>query len=198
MPASGPRIASSMPAETWPGMIGYGTPASRPCQRCTSVPHTSERSGPQQRTGRQEDRAAGTRGSRSAGAARASPPPGCGHPRRVRYSVDVRSRIPFLVALTLVCRVSAASCSAQTYEPPKPRRHFVSVSFDSLYTEPLHFAEHPLADLLGTRGREHAAQDYEYRTRDEATLIDVIEFSRAAARRGRDGVSVRHEHRRRR
>ena len=35
---------SSVPADTCPGMIGYGTPASRPCQRWTSVPHTSERS----------------------------------------------------------------------------------------------------------------------------------------------------------
>ena len=40
---SGPRIDSSTPADTWPGIIGYGTPASRPCQRCTSVPQTSDR-----------------------------------------------------------------------------------------------------------------------------------------------------------
>src|SRR5688572_620610 len=29
------------PQLTWPGMIGYGTPARRPCQRWTSVPQTS-------------------------------------------------------------------------------------------------------------------------------------------------------------
>ena len=43
MSVSVPRIASSVPVVTWPGMIGYGTPDRRPCQRCTSVPHTSDR-----------------------------------------------------------------------------------------------------------------------------------------------------------
>ena len=39
--ASGPFVSSTRPTLTWPGMIGYGTPASRPWCRCTSVPHTS-------------------------------------------------------------------------------------------------------------------------------------------------------------
>jgi len=37
-----PRIFSANPIDTCPGMSGYGTPDSRPCQRWTSVPHTSE------------------------------------------------------------------------------------------------------------------------------------------------------------
>ena len=41
-PRTSPRILSAMPTDTWPGMIGNGTPASRPCQMCTSVPQTSE------------------------------------------------------------------------------------------------------------------------------------------------------------
>lgn len=39
--AAAPPIAATRPTLTWPGMIGYGTPASCPCHRCTSVPHTS-------------------------------------------------------------------------------------------------------------------------------------------------------------
>ena len=68
--------------------------------------------------------------------------------------------------------------SAQTYEVQKPRKHFVSFSYDWIYTEPLHFAEHPLSDLLGRQVGAVQRQAYEYQTRDEATLIDVIEFSR--------------------
>jgi len=86
--------------------------------------------------------------------------------------VDVRCRIPFLVVLTLCAAVTPLS--AQAYEPPKARKHFVSVSFDSLHTETLHFAEHPLSDLLGRDVASTQGQEYEYRTRDEATLIDVI------------------------
>ena len=95
---------------------------------------------------------------------------------RVRYSVDVRHRTPFLVALAL-CG-AAPPLSAQTYEAPKPRRHFISVSLDSIYTEPLHFENHPLSDLLGKSVASTQGQDFEYRTRDDATLINVVEFSR--------------------
>ena len=90
--------------------------------------------------------------------------------------MDVRHRIPFLVALALC--LAAPQLSAQTYEAPKPRRHFITVSLDSIYTEPLHFADHPLSDLLGKDVASTQGQDYEYRTRDEATLINVVEFSR--------------------
>ena len=68
--------------------------------------------------------------------------------------------------------------AAQTYQPDRPRRHFLTVSYDSIFTEPLHFAEHPLADLLGRDVASAQRENYEYRSRDEATLIDVIEFSR--------------------
>ena len=95
---------------------------------------------------------------------------------RVRYSVDVRHRIPFLAALALC--LAAPPLSAQTSEAPKPRRHFITVSLDSIYTEPLHFADHPLSDLLGKDVASTQGQEYEYRTRDEATLVNVVEFSR--------------------
>ena len=57
------------------------------------------------------------------------------------------------------------------------------VSADWLYTQPLHFAEHPLADLVGTRCCRRSAGRFDYRTRDGAIAIDVLEFKR----RGRGG-----------
>ena len=73
---------------------------------------------------------------------------------------------------------AATHGSAQSYERDQPRRQFVTVSYDSMYTQPLHFAEHPLADLVGREVASAQRENFEYRTRDEATLIDVIEFSR--------------------
>ena len=156
-------------------MIGYGTPARRPCHKCTSVPHTSARSVFSKalaagRSGRGNSRISiGWRGAGITAARMRSS-------TRVRYSVDVRRRIPFLLALTLC--VSALPLSAQTYQPSKPRLHWVSLSLDSIYTEPLHFADHPLSDLLGKEVASTQGQEYEYRTRDDATLINVVEFSR--------------------
>jgi hypothetical protein len=67
---------------------------------------------------------------------------------------------------------------AQTYSQPKARRQWVTISYDWLYTQPLHFAEHPLQDLLGTRvDSAPAPGPYDFRTRDGATLIDVEEFT---------------------
>jgi hypothetical protein len=87
----------------------------------------------------------------------------------------VGSRTCFL-ALTLLCWASAAT--AQTYTADKPRRHFVSVSYDWHYTQPLHFAEHPLEDLLGRDVSSTPRELHDYVTRDAATLVDVIEFGR--------------------
>ena len=95
----------------------------------------------------------------------------------VRYSVDVGSRTCFLAA-ALVCL--ATNAAAQTYGGNRPRRHFISISYDSLYTQPLHFAEHPLGDLLGREVASAQNEPYDYRTRDGATTIDVVEFSRRA------------------
>jgi hypothetical protein len=95
----------------------------------------------------------------------------------VRYSLDVGARICFL-GLAVLC--FATSVGAQTYAGDKPRRHFVTVSYDTLYTQPLHFADHPLSDLLGKDVSSAQGDLYEYRTRDGETQIDVIEFSRRA------------------
>ena len=68
--------------------------------------------------------------------------------------------------------------TAQTYQVQQPRRQFVSVSLDWLYTQPLHFAKHPLEDLLGVEVASAQLQDYDYETRDGSTRIDVVEFRR--------------------
>ena len=73
---------------------------------------------------------------------------------------------------------AAPAATAQGYQGQRARRHFVSVSADWLHSQPLHFAEHPLADLVGREVASTQGEVYEYRSRDEATLIDVVEFSR--------------------
>jgi hypothetical protein len=90
----------------------------------------------------------------------------------------------------LFAALSAASVPVfgqTTSEPRKPRRHWVSVSTDWLNTLPLHFGEHPVADLVGQPVSEAQFQSYDYVTRDGTIQIDVIEFKR----RGRGaGVTV--------
>lgn len=72
----------------------------------------------------------------------------------------------------------ASTLSAQTYDSQKPRRHFVTITADWLNSQPLHFAEHPLSDLVGSEVASAQFENYEYRTRDGATRIDVVEFGR--------------------
>jgi hypothetical protein len=92
-----------------------------------------------------------------------------------------------VLTLFLVILSSGSTASADLYRSQKPRRHFVMVTADWLYTEALHFAEHPLADLVGTEVAAAQREEFEYRTRDGAIAIDVLEFKR----RGRGaGVTV--------
>jgi hypothetical protein len=72
---------------------------------------------------------------------------------------------------------------AQPYSEAKPRRQFVTITLDWMNTQPLHFLEHPLQDLVGTEVASAQFKPYEYETRDGLTHIDVLEFSR----RGRGG-----------
>ena len=70
----------------------------------------------------------------------------------------------------------AAAQDAQTYTVQKPRRQFVTFSLDWLNTQRLHFASHPLEDLVGREVAAAQLEDYDYRTRDEQIRIDVVEF----------------------
>jgi hypothetical protein len=89
-------------------------------------------------------------------------------------------RALFVLSIALVTPLSAF---AQPYQEAKPRRQFVTITLDWLNTQPLHFLEHPLQDLVGTDVAAAQFKPYEYETRDGLTHIDVLEFSR----RGRGG-----------
>ena len=91
----------------------------------------------------------------------------------------MRSRSSFLAAFSFAAiQLAASTAAAQPYAAAQARRHFVTVSYDWLYTQPLHFGEHPLEDLLGTEVASAQFETYEYRTRNDVTLIDVVEFRR--------------------
>jgi hypothetical protein len=90
----------------------------------------------------------------------------------------VSSRKLITVTAVFVCLFGAGSAGAQTYSAPKARRHFVTLSCDFLYTQPLHFDGHPLEDLVGGDVASTQFERFEYRTRDEAIAIDVVEFTR--------------------
>src|SRR5918993_2511319 len=72
--------------------------------------------------------------------------------------------------------VPAAAQDAQTYTVQKPRRQFVTFSLDWLNTQRLHFASHPLEDLVGREVAAAQLEEYDYRTRDEQIRIDVVEY----------------------
>lgn len=82
-------------------------------------------------------------------------------------------------ALTLLAvALAAAPAAAQQKAASKARRHFISISADWLYTQPLHFAEHPLEDLVGGEVASAQREEHDYATRDGNILIDVLEFTR--------------------
>ena len=61
---------------------------------------------------------------------------------------------------------------------PVARRQFITISYNWLYTLPLHFADHPLEDLVGTRVVETDPPTTIERATDEFTFIRVLEFKR--------------------
>ena len=153
MPCSGPRTASSVPAETWPGMIGYGTPDRRPCHRCTSVPHTSERAvrssaAPGGRSGPVEFADA-----RSAAAERPSRRRGCGRSRRYvtlgrDAAADRRSRGPMhhQLIIRIVPRCAhRASLSPRSWSPLRRRIRRRADLFAAQTTAPVRHHQHRLA-----------------------------------------------------
>lgn len=89
---------------------------------------------------------------------------------------------PFLAALLLL--VIPATAAAQGYAPAQPRRQFVTISYDWLYTQPLHFAEHPLEDLVGADVAAAQLRDHDYETRDGSVRIDVLEFRKRSTGAG--------------
>ena len=88
-------------------------------------------------------------------------------------TLSSRWRAAVAAAALAACSVPAA---AQDYQAQRPRRQFVTVSLDWMNTEPLHFASHPLEDLVGREVAATQLGEFEYRTRDEQIAIDLQEF----------------------
>jgi len=82
------------------------------------------------------------------------------------------------VILAIAVLAIACPAAAQSYSVKKPRRQFITISYDWMITEPLHFADHPLEDLVGRPVASTQNETYEYRTRDEQIQIDVIQFTK--------------------
>jgi hypothetical protein len=87
-------------------------------------------------------------------------------------------RLTFGVALGVT--VTLAPSAAQAQVP----RQWISVSYDSLRTLPLHFKDHPVADLVGRPMAEAQREAHDYRSRDELTTVDVLEFRRRGSGAG--------------
>jgi hypothetical protein len=89
----------------------------------------------------------------------------------------ILQRVTGTAVVAVVC-LAPATAYGQAYSAKQARRHWVTISYDWLYTRPLHFADHPLEDFVGTPVAATQFEQFEYRTRDGQTLIDVLEFKR--------------------
>jgi hypothetical protein len=84
-------------------------------------------------------------------------------------------------ALWLVAALAAPDApQPQPYQVPKARRHFVSVSYERQYVQPIGFEKHPLEDLLGQEVNEVHLESFHYRTEDNQTLVTVLEYGKRA------------------
>ena len=80
-----------------------------------------------------------------------------------------------MVAATLLGCAAAAGAQPAS---GGPRRQFVTFSIDNFRTEPLHFGTWPVRDLVGRDVAAAQRETYEYRSRDELTTVDVVEFKK--------------------
>jgi hypothetical protein len=83
-------------------------------------------------------------------------------------------------ALCLAASLAASAPQARPYQPQKARRHFITIYAERQFVQGTAFAKHPLEDLLGQEVNEVHLQSYQYRTKDNQTLITVDEFGRRA------------------
>jgi hypothetical protein len=87
--------------------------------------------------------------------------------------------------VTAACLVAALAASEarsqpQTYQAPKARRHFISITFDKQFIQPYGFGNHPLEDLLGQPVDEVHLETFQYRTRDGKTTVNVLDYGKRA------------------
>ncbi len=75
---------------------------------------------------------------------------------------------------------SPAATQARSYHPQKARRHFITVYAERQFVQGTGFEKHPLEELLGQEVNEVHLESFQYRTKDNQTLITVDEFGRRA------------------
>jgi hypothetical protein len=69
----------------------------------------------------------------------------------------------------------------QPYSKPKARRHFISVTLETQFVQAYSFGKHPLEDLLGQPVDEVHLETFQYRSRDQKTLVNVLEYGKRAS-----------------
>jgi hypothetical protein len=83
-------------------------------------------------------------------------------------------------ALCLAASLAAPAQQARPYQPQKARRHFITIYAERQFVQGTGFEKHPLEELLGQEVNEVHLQSYQYRTKDNQTLITVDDFGRRA------------------
>jgi hypothetical protein len=87
------------------------------------------------------------------------------------------TRAAAIAALVLGCATPALAQRVRLREP-QPRPQFVTIWIERQENQPLHFKKYPLEQLVGASLGEvqDRADPVDYRTRDGATAVDVLEF----------------------
>jgi len=83
-------------------------------------------------------------------------------------------------ALCVVAALASPAAQARPYQAQKARRHFVTIYAERQFVQGTAFSKHPLEELLGQEVNEVHLQSYQYRTKDNQTLVTVDEFGRRA------------------
>jgi hypothetical protein len=67
------------------------------------------------------------------------------------------------------------------YHAPTARKRFITVDYSWQYVQPSGFEDHPLGELLGKEVNDVHLETFQYRTRDQQTLIRVLDFGHTGA-----------------
>lgn len=89
----------------------------------------------------------------------------------------IQSAAALCVAASLA---APARPQARPYQAAKARRHFVTLYAERQFVQGTGFEKHPLEELLGREVNEVHLQSFQYRTKDNQTLITVDDFGRRA------------------
>jgi hypothetical protein len=87
-------------------------------------------------------------------------------------------RLGFALRLCATLGVITVCLPRTSWAQGSVRRQWVTVSYDWLFTQPLHFKEYPVEELVGRPVEEAQREAFDYRSQDGLTTVDVIEFER--------------------